>query len=50
MNSASDLRSLIVVVDAHEELEDCHWFASMRVAFSAWKEILLDPAGVCHSL
>ena len=33
----------------HDEMEDSHWMASMRVAFSARNELLWVPVGACHS-
>ena len=37
-----------MIADAHDEMEDNHWMASLMVAFSAWKELLLVPMGACH--
>ena len=42
----SDLQSQMMIAEAHNEMEDSHWMAFLRAAFSAWKELLLVPAGV----
>ena len=36
----SDLQSQMMIAEAHDEMEDGHWMASLRAAFSAWKELL----------
>ena len=46
---ASGLQSQMMIVEAHDEMEDSHLMASSRAVFSAWKELLRWPAGACHS-
>ena len=45
----SDLQSQMMIAEAHDEMEDSHWMASLRAAFSAWRELLWVPMGACHS-
>ena len=39
----------MMIAEAHDEMEDSHWMASLRVAFSGWKELLWVTVGACHS-
>ena len=45
----SDLQSQMMLAEAHDEMEDSHWMASLRQVFSAWKELLWMPVGACYS-
>ena len=39
----------MMIAEAHDEMEDSYWMASLRAAFSAWMELLCVPGGACHS-
>ena len=45
----SDLQSQMMIAEAHDEMEDSYWMASLRAIFSAWKELLWVSMGACHS-
>ena len=36
-----------MVAEAHDEMEDSHWMASLRSAFSARKECVKGMRNVC---
>ena len=38
-----------MITEAHDDMEKSHWMASLRVTFSAWKELLWVPMRACHS-
>ena len=40
----SDLQSQMMIAESHNEMEDSPWMASLRAAFSAWKELIRVPA------
>ena len=40
----------MTIAEAHDEMEDSHWMASLRAAFSTWKELLWVPVGACNLL
>ena len=40
----SDLQSQMMIAEAHDEMENIHWIASLRAAFSTWKELVWVPA------
>ena len=48
MASAIDLQAQIMVVEAHCEMADSHYVASLRAAFSAWMELQREWAGECY--
>ena len=45
----SDLHSQMMIVQAHDEMGNSYWMASLRAAFSAIKELPFVPMGACHS-
>ena len=45
----SDLQSHMMIYEVHDEMEGSRWMACLRSAFYAWKELLLEPVGACHS-
>ena len=49
MANQCDLPSQMMIAEAHDEMEDSHWMASQRAAFSAWMELLRVPMGARHS-
>ena len=40
----SGLQPQMMIAEAHDEMEDSHRMASLRAAFSAWKELLWEHA------
>ena len=45
----SDLQTLMMIAETHDETGNSHWMASLRATFSTWKELLWVPVGACHS-
>ena len=43
----NDFQSQMMVAEANDEMEDSHWMASLRTAFSALKELQWEIAGAC---
>ena len=46
----SDLLSQMMLAEAQNELEVGHFMVSFMASLSAWKELLLVPAGAYHSM
>ena len=44
----NDFQSKMMIAEAYDG-KDSHWIACLRAAFSAWKELLREPVGACHS-
>ena len=40
----SELHSQMMIDEAHDEIENSHWMASLRLAFSARKELPREHA------
>ena len=45
----SDLQSLMIIAEAHDEMDDGHWMASSSEAFSAWKDLIWVDFVACHT-
>ena len=44
MTQACDFQSQMMILKAHDEMEDSHCMASLNLVFSTWKELPRVPA------